>query len=318
MYLELAKIFLSAVFFRATNIFGIKTAAVYLSLSLFLLFAKPEANMPASFLITTAFAFTLFVAEGIFRKMIKRKRPDHETSMQPCPKGPGLIGSVSSSPTGNSDLKDGVSTVVDGKNNNTRGGVPDALNIFLPIFSIGYVFTIFRMNIYVSIIAVFALYFLLRKYRIPTTAWGVAFAASIIHAIIFSKIASLLNPTIYAVVYIFIMRFFFAAKDAFSITCKPHELKEGMTPAEAIVWDGKRYVFTNSILPSMMGLVRYGMEQKVFGKRVVASFFSPLKKENISEIQKVCKQYKKPVFSVQKKTGFMPFLFAGALIVLLL
>ncbi len=281
MYVELAKIFLSVIFFRATNIFGIKTAAVYLSLSLFLLFAKPEANMPASLLITTAFAFTLFVAEGIFRKMIKRKRPD-------------------------------------GKKNNTRGGVPDALNIFLPIFSIGYVFTIFRMNMYVSIIAVFALYFLLRKYRIPTTTWGVAFAASIIHAIIFSKIASLLNPTIYAVAYIFLIRFFFAAKDAFSITCKPHELKEGMTPAEAIVWDGKRYVFTNSIIPSMMGLARYGMEQKVFGKRVVASFFSPLKKENISEIQKVCKQYKKPVYSVQKKTGFMPFLFAGALIVLVL
>ncbi len=281
MYVELAKIFLSVIFFRATNIFGIKTAAVYLSLSLFLLFAKPEANMPASLLITTAFAFTLFVAEGIFRKMIKRKRPD-------------------------------------GKNNNTRGGVPDTLNIFLPIFSIGYVFTIFRMNMYVSIIAVFALYFLLRKYRIPTTTWGVAFAASIIHAIIFSKIASLLNPTIYAVAYIFLIRFFFAAKDAFSITCKPHELKEGMTPAEAIVWDGKRYVFTNSIIPSMMGLARYGMEQKVFGKRVVASFFSPLKKENISEIQKVCKQYKKPVFSVQKKTGLMPFLFVGALIVLIL
>ncbi|MCK5333392.1 MAG: hypothetical protein KAJ24_02685 [Candidatus Aenigmarchaeota archaeon] len=36
--------------------------------------------------------------------------------MRPRPKGRGLIGSVSSSPTGNSDLKDGVSTVVDEDN----------------------------------------------------------------------------------------------------------------------------------------------------------------------------------------------------------
>ncbi len=280
MYVELAKIFLSVIFFRATNIFGIKTAAVYLSLSLFLLFAKPDANMPASLLVTTAFAFILFIAEGIFRKMIN-KRPA-------------------------------------GKKNNTQGGVPNALNTFLPIFSIGYVFTIFRMNLYVSIIAVFALYFLLRKFSIPTSAWGAAFAISIIHAIIFSRTSSLLNPVIYAVAYMLIIRFFFAAKDVFTIACKPHELKEGMTPAEAIVWDGKRYMFTNSIIPSMMGLARYGIEQKIFGKRVVASFFSPLKKENINEIQAVCKQYKKPVFFVQKKTGLVPFLFVGALIVLVL
>ncbi len=281
MYLEIAKIFLSVLFFRATNIFGIKTTAVYLSLSLFLLFAKPEANMPASLLITTAFVFILFVAAGILRKMVTRKRPAE-------------------------------------KNTNIKGGAPDLVNIFLPIFSIGYVFSIFRMNMYVSAAAVFALYFLLRKYRVPTTAWGVAFASSIIHAIFFSRTSALLNPAIYAVAYIFLIRFFFAAKDVFSITCKPHELKEGMTPAEAIVWDGKRYVFTNSIIPSMMGLARYGMEQKIFGKRVVASFFSPLKKENIAEIQNVCKQYKKPVFSVQKKTGLVPFLFIGALIVLVL
>ena len=36
----------------------------------------------------------------------------HETSMRPSPKGSGLIGSVSSFPTGNSTLKGGVSTVV--------------------------------------------------------------------------------------------------------------------------------------------------------------------------------------------------------------
>ena len=281
MYLEIAKIFLSAVFFRATNLFGIKTTSVYLSLSIFLMFAKPEANMPASLLITTAFAFTLFVAEGIFRKMIKRKRPD-------------------------------------GKNSDTRGDVPNALNIFLPIFSIGYIFTLFKINIYVSTIAVFALYFLFRRYPIPITAWGATFAASVIHAIIFSKIAFLLNPALYAVAYLFLIRFFFAAKDAFSISYKPHELKEGMTPAEAIVWTGEKYVFTNSILPSIMGLVRYGMEQKVFGKRVVASFFVPLKKENINEIQNVCEQYEKPVFFVQKKTGLIPFLIAGAVLVLFL
>ena len=40
---------------------------------------------------------------------------NHETSMRPRPKGRGLIGSVSSSPTVNFDLKDGVSTVVDEK-----------------------------------------------------------------------------------------------------------------------------------------------------------------------------------------------------------
>lgn len=281
MYVELAKIFLSVLFFRATNIFGIRTAAVYLSLSLFLLFAKPEANMPASFLITTTFVFIFFVAHGIFKNMIGRERTAE-------------------------------------KNNNTKCGAPNTLNIFLPIFSIGYVFTIFSMGRYVSIIAIFALYFLLRKYRVPTKAWGATFAISIIHAIIFSRTSSLLNPAIYAVAYMALMRFFFAAKGVFSTACKPHELKEGMTPAEAIVWDGKKYVFTNSIIPSMMGLAKYGMEHKVFGKRVVASFFSPLKKENITEIQKVCKQYKKPVFSVQKKTGLVPFLFVGALIVLLL
>ncbi len=281
MYVELAKIVLSAVFFRATNIFGIKTTAVYLSLSLFLLVAKPEANMPASLLITTTFVFMVYVSAGIFKKRSKRKR-------------------------------------IAEKNNTAKGGVPNALNIFLPIFSIGYVFTIFGMNMYVSIIAVFGLYFFLRKYSIPTTAWSTAFAISIIHAIIFSRTASLLNPAIYAVVYIFLIRFFFAAKDVFSIACKPHDLKEGMTPAEAIVWDGKRYVFTNSILPSMMGLARYGMEQKVFGKRVVASFFSPLKKESISEIHAVCKKYKKPVFFVQKKTGLIPFLIAGAIMVIFL
>ena len=281
MYVELAKIFLSAVFFRATNIFGIKTAAVYLSLSLFLLFAKPDANMPASFLITTTFVFILFVAFGIFKNMIGRKKTTE-------------------------------------KNRNTKSGVPNTLNIFLPIFSIGYIFTLFGMSRPVSIIAIFALYFLLRKYRVPTKAWGATFAISIIHAIVFSRTSSLLNPAIYAVLYMALMRFFFAAKSVFSVAYKPQDLKEGMSPAEAIVWDGKKYVFTNSIIPSMMGLAKYGMEQKVFGKRVVASFFSPLKKENISEIQKVCKQYKKPVFSVQKKTGLVPFLFVGALIVLVL
>ena len=39
----------------------------------------------------------------------------HEPAMQP-PLKEGLVGSVSSPPTGNSDLKDGVSTVVDDEN----------------------------------------------------------------------------------------------------------------------------------------------------------------------------------------------------------
>ncbi|MCK5332961.1 MAG: hypothetical protein KAJ24_00475 [Candidatus Aenigmarchaeota archaeon] len=46
-------------------------------------------------------------------EVVSKVKENHETTMQPRPKGRDLIGSVSSSPTGNSDLKDGVSTVVD-------------------------------------------------------------------------------------------------------------------------------------------------------------------------------------------------------------
>ena len=58
------------------------------------------------------------VLESLFQLKGKcvMKLVTHETSMQPGSKGQGLIGSVSSSPTGNSDLKDGVSTVVDDEN----------------------------------------------------------------------------------------------------------------------------------------------------------------------------------------------------------
>ncbi|MCK5334214.1 MAG: hypothetical protein KAJ24_06870, partial [Candidatus Aenigmarchaeota archaeon] len=41
------------------------------------------------------------------------KKKDHETSGKTCPEGQSLVGSVSSSPTSNSNLKNGVSMVVD-------------------------------------------------------------------------------------------------------------------------------------------------------------------------------------------------------------
>ncbi len=51
---------------------------------------------------------------SVLKHEIERSE-NHETFIRSCPEGRGLIGSVSSSPTGNSDLKDGVQTVVDGK-----------------------------------------------------------------------------------------------------------------------------------------------------------------------------------------------------------
>lgn len=271
MYVEMLKTFLSAIFFRSLNIFGMRAAIAYVLLSSALIIAKPEAKVPEKFILYAATVFIAYIAAETIRRRLN----------------------------GNKTI--------------TKNTGTNATNIFFPIFSIAYMIGAAGIGKATTFAVTWAVFIIIstKKYN-GARIWFAVAVLSFLHAIVYGR--SILYPALYGASYIFVIRFFGAARDAFSIAYKPGELREGMTPAETIVFDGKKYIFTTSPFPSLIGLFRYGTDNIIFKRRVVASLFSPLKKENIHEIIIAARKYKKPVIFVQKKADFLPFLVLGAII----
>lgn len=279
MYEDILRAILLVAVFKVTNVFKWRTVLAYTSLSVLLVALKPDKMMPEWLLSYTFGIFAAYAAYGVMSHRIKCAAKRLSTSATP------------------------------------RGAIKISLTSLLSIFSIGYFFAILSANKYLSFFATIVSFLALGALKFPKSNlfWRVVFLLELVHSALFFGAGNLIRPLYYVAAYVIITRIFIEVRDAFSIACVPEELKEGMIPAETITWDGKAYTFGNYPYPSVFSLLRYATGDRIMKRRAVASFFSPLKKENISEIRKIAKKYKKNIFLVQKKIDFLPFLVLGTI-----
>ncbi len=281
LYADIFRTVLLVVLLKITKVFGWKHLIMYLSLSALLAFLVPGKMMPERLLLYSAGAFAAYIIYGIIRHRIKcalTKKPVNAVPKQ---------------------------------------RVSFTLASALSIYSMGYFFRIISKNEIVSFILTIALFFAFgtnnNRYK---AAWYLLFLAAITHSWLFFGGKNLLTPVHYIIVYLFTFLIFLEAKNAFSNAYPPKMLKAGMLPAESVMWDGKTYFFGNDPMPSLFALFRHIINEKMKGgeKRIVASFFVPLSKENISEIKKISKKHNRQLFLVQKRIDFLPFLVLGAIV----
>lgn len=282
-YAEAINIVLLVIVTLITRVFSWRTAFAYFSLSLLLAISNPLTNMPERLLLYTAISFAAYLAYGIAKHRIESAINKKNSSAVP------------------------------------RGEVKLSLSTLLAVFSIGYLSSVIGGGPYISFLFTLVLFFGTGLYGYKNSwIWKIVFLLALLHSAIFFGGKNILNPLYFVVLYVITIRLFFEAKDAFSFACIPAELKPGMIPAETIVWNGKEYVFGNYPFPSLFGLLRYLTIDKLQRKIVVASFFIPLKKENIAEVRRIAKTHKRKIILVQKRIDFLPFLILGAIMVYLI
>lgn len=279
MYAELLKSAILAIIFRATKIFMWRTTIAYLSISAILALIKPNTFAPEQLLLYTFGIFAAYVIYGIIKHRVWCATNKKSVSAVP------------------------------------RRALTVSFGTLTAMYAIVYFFRILGANEYISFFAMLAIFFILgttsNKKRDVLGFVGVLIA--MVHSIIFFGGKNFLSPIYSLAAYIIILRFLIEARDAFSTAYLPKYLKEGMIPAETIIWDGKRYSFGMDPFPSSFGILRYVAGNEFKKRRIVTSFFKPLNKETISELQKVSKTNKKNIFLIQKKIDFLPFLIIGAI-----
>lgn len=275
------KAVLFAAILKAANAFKWRDSIAYVMLSVFMITGYDAQDSPEKILLYSFEIFAVYVAAGIIRHRISRAKT-REAS---------------------------------------RWNMSFSLNSLMLMFSIGYFFSLLKINQYLSFLATMAFYFIFRntKYKKEfTSMWKAIFFFTIAHSFLFYGGMTLAYPAYYVVLYIAINYIFSAVRDAFSYACALDELKEGMIPAESVVYDGEKYIFGSNPFPSVLGLVRYVAGDAVLNRRIVASYFRPLKKENINEIKRLSKERGLNAFLVQRQVDFLPFIVLGGILELII
>ncbi len=289
VYADLFRAVLLVIIFKITKVFGWRHLLTYMALSTILVIIAPSKLMPERLLLYTTGAFAAYVGYGILRHRIKCTVTKRKVSAVP------------------------------------RKQISFTLTSALSIYSMGYFFLILSKNEIFSFILTVVLFFALstnsNRYKDRyKTVWYVLFFAAITHSWLFFGGKNILTPLKNIIASGFTFLIFLEAKNAFSDAYLPDFLKSGMLPAESIIWDGKKYVFENDPMPSLFALLRHCGIEKLWHKekRIVASFFVPLNKENILEIKKISKEHNRKLFLVQKRIDFVPFIVFGAVVTYLI